>query len=68
MADGERETAEMCLEKVKNVFEKLEVEVPDTVIDRAHRIGKPRIVKGRKVYQVIVSFYNSQTQNFSISS
>ena len=49
MADGERE-------KVKNVCEILEVEVPDTVIDRVHRIGKPRIVKGRKVHQVIVRF------------
>ena len=56
VADGESETAEMCLEKVKNVFKKLDVEVPDTVIDRAHRIGKPRIVKGRKVHQVIVRF------------
>ena len=54
--DGERQTAEMWLEKVKNVFEKLEVEVPDTVIDMAHRIGKLRIVKGRKVHQVIVRF------------
>ena len=48
--------AEICLEKVKNVFEKLEVKVPDTVIDRAHRIDNPRILKGRKVYQVIVRF------------
>ena len=36
--------------------EKLEVKVPGTVIDRAHRIGKPRIIKGRKVHQVIVCF------------
>ena len=56
VADGERETAEMCLEKVQNAFKELEVEVPDTIIDRAHRIGKPRIVKGRKVHQVIVRF------------
>ena len=56
VADGERGTPEICLEKVKNLFEKLEVEVPGTVIDRAHRIGKPRIVKERKVYQVMYAF------------
>ena len=56
MADGEREMAEMCLEKVENVFEKFEVKVPDTVIDRAYRIDNPRIVKGRNVNQVIVRF------------
>ena len=56
VAEGESETSEMCLEKVKNVFKELEVDVPDAVIDRAHRIGSPRIVKGKKIHQVIVRF------------
>ncbi len=56
VAEGEGETSEMCLEKVKNVFKELEVDVPDAVIDRAHRIGSPRIVKGKKIHQVIVRF------------
>eukprot|EP00795_Rhopilema_esculentum_P004267 gene4268-20464_t len=56
VAEGESETSEMCLEKVKNVFKELEVDVPDAVIDRAHRIGSPRNVKGKKIHQVIVRF------------
>ncbi|XP_065058021.1 uncharacterized protein LOC135685857 [Rhopilema esculentum] len=58
VAEGESETSEMCLEKVKNVFKEkeLEVDVPDAVIDRAHRIGSPKIVKGKKIHQVIVRF------------
>ena len=36
----ENETSNMVLEDVKNLFEEAGVEIPDTVIDRAHRIGK----------------------------
>ncbi len=34
------ESAAACLSKVKDVFKEMDVEVPDEVIDRAHRIGK----------------------------
>ena len=38
-APGKSESGEQCLTKVKQMFKKLNVKVPDTVIDRAHRIG-----------------------------
>ena len=46
----------MCLAEVEDVLKKLEVEVLDEVIDRPHRIGKPRVVTGKKMYQMIVHF------------
>ena len=39
------ETSKDVLDSVKNLFELAEVNVPDVVIDRAHRIG--RIFKER---------------------
>ena len=54
--EGKNESSESCLEKVKNVFNELGVDIPDVVIDRAHRIGRPRIVQGKRVHQVIVRF------------
>ena len=36
------ESASKCLQKVKKIFKDLEVDIPDSVIDRAHRIGKER--------------------------
>ena len=50
----------MCLEKVKEVFNELNVDVPDTVLDRAHRIGNS-VVKGGKSYRsIIVRFTTSR--------
>ncbi len=46
----------MCLENVMEVFKKLEVDVPDVVIDRAHRIDRPRIIRGKKFHQLFVPF------------
>ena len=43
-----RESGEKCLAKVKAVFAKLDVNVHDNVIDRAHRIGRSKVVKGKK--------------------
>ena len=37
---GKSESSEQCVAKVKQMFKKLNVNVPDIVIDRAHRIGK----------------------------
>ena len=36
----EKETSDMVLEDMKNIFEEAGIEIPDNVIDRAHRIGK----------------------------
>lgn len=34
----------------------MDVDIPDVVIDRVHHLGRPRIVKGKRVHQVIVRF------------
>ena len=48
------ETREDCLEKVQKVFSELNVEIPENVIDRAHRIGKEVKINGHNVRQMIV--------------
>ena len=45
---GKGESGEQCLAKVNQMVKKLNVNVPDVVIDRAHRIGKR--------HQIIVGF------------
>ena len=52
----QQETSEQCLEKVKKIFEELEVTVPDAVLDRAHRIGQIKKRNGKTYQQVIVRF------------
>ena len=52
--DGGHETADQCLEKVKAVFDEIGVNVPDAVIDRAHRIGRKKTVGGETRQQMIV--------------
>ena len=54
--EGQIETGEECLQKVKNVFNELKFEIPDTVVDRAHRIGKVIKINGVHVRQMIVRF------------
>ena len=44
---GQKETAQDCLDKVKDVFADIGVEIPYDVIDRAHRIGKTTSHNGR---------------------
>lgn len=48
------EPVESVLEKVKEVFDKLEVDVPDAVIDRAHRIGPKSTDKNGKPRQQVI--------------
>ena len=55
-SSGENESSDECLQKVHEVFDEIGVDVPDTVIDRAHRIGKMAIIKGKQVKQMIVRF------------
>lgn len=55
-SNGEKETSEDCLTKVKEIFEEIDVQIPDAVIDRAHRIGPKKIDKGTLKQQVIVRF------------
>ena len=54
---GENESGEECLKKVKALFkDQLELDIPDVAIDRAHRIGGPKVVAGKRYLQVIVRF------------
>ena len=50
------ESGEECLKIVKKIFKELNVSVPDTVIDRAHRIGKTKEYRGKRYRQIIVRF------------
>ena len=36
------ETSEECLLKCKKLFNEMEIDIPDNVLDRAHRIGKTK--------------------------
>ena len=52
---GTKESGEVVLGKVKEIVDKLEVDVPDAVIDSAHRIGpKSTDNNGKPRQQVIV--------------
>ena len=51
---NEHETSESCLKKVKELFKKMEVDIPDATLDRAHRIGPKKTVNGVTKQQVIV--------------
>ena len=55
-AKGEPESEEDCIEMVKMVIDKLDVSIPDSAIDRAHRLG-PFVKDGKSVNRpVIVRF------------
>ena len=56
VAQGKEESGEQCLKKVKAVFDELNVEIPDAVIDRAHRIGPAKVVAGKRTRQMIIRF------------
>ena len=44
------------LKKVKSVFKELKVTIPDAAIDRAHRIGKPKVKNGINTHTMIIRF------------
>ena len=53
---GDGESGEECLKVVKDIFNELDVDVPDSVIDRAHRIGNVIEKDGKRTRQIIVRF------------
>ena len=53
---GDGESGEECLKIVKDIFKELDVDVPDSVIDRAHRIGNVIEKDGKCTHQIIVRF------------
>ena len=54
--DNDGESGDKCLSTVKKIFKELKVNVPDWVIDRAHRIGKVKVNGGKRSRQIIVRF------------
>ena len=53
--EGASETSEECLEMAKEIFREMDDDVPDSVIDRVHRIGKP-IENGKQFRRGIIRF------------
>ena len=53
---GQSETGDQCLKKVKSMFKELKVAISDEVIYRAHRIGKPKVKNGINIHTMIVRF------------
>ena len=51
---GKSESSEECLQKVREVFDEIGVDIPDSVLDRAHRIGKLVTIEGKRTKQMIV--------------
>ena len=49
-----KEDADNCLLKVKNVLKDLEI--PDNLFDRVHRIGKKKVINGKTHQTMIVRF------------
>ena len=53
----EEETAEVVLDKVRSLINEAQIEIPDSVIDRAHRIGPVRKDSdNNKTQSIIVRF------------
>ena len=54
--NGKQATTEDILKEVKNIISDAGLSIPEDAIDRAHRIGKGRIVAGQRQRQIIVKF------------
>ena len=53
------DTVEACLQKGKNVFKELKINIIDTVVNRTHGVGKVIRVDDVKIQQMIVRFTSS---------
>ena len=53
---GRRKTAEESMEKVRAVSSEIGVDIPDAVIDRAHRIRNVKVLQGKSFVQINVKF------------
>lgn len=53
---NKNESSNDCVEKVMDLCKKMEVNIPDSEIDRAHRIGSKKRVEGVDQQAVIVKF------------
>ena len=77
VAEGEKESEDDCMVKVLAVIDSLDVEIPATVIDRAHRVGRRRqSKKWGENHPMIVKFttwrhrtavYRARKQNKDVS-
>ena len=52
----QNESADVCLSKCKEVFTDVKVNIPENCMDRAHRIGKKKVVDGVLSQMMIVRF------------
>ena len=60
---NERESSQDCVEKVMDVFEELELDIPEGEIDRAHRVGKKtRVDDGSMRQSMIVKLHSSKNR------
>ena len=50
------ENGNSCLDKCKEVFQELSVNIPENCIDRAHRVGKKKKINGEDQQSMIVRF------------
>ena len=51
---GYKEMVDDCLAKVKTFLDEIGVDLPHSVIDRAHRVGKVIKINGKEVRQMII--------------
>ena len=56
IAPDENESGRECLEKVIAIFANLNLNVQGDVINRAHRIGKPKIITGKQRHTMVIRF------------
>ena len=59
LPQNERKSSQECVEKVMDVFEELELDIPEDGIDRAHRVGKKtRVDDGSMQQSMIVKLHS----------
>ena len=59
LPQNEKESSLECVEKVMDVFEELELNIPEDGIDRAHRVGKKtRVDDGSMQQSMIVKLHS----------
>ena len=58
LPQNERESSQECVEKVMDVFEELELDIPEDGIDRAHRVGKKTRVDDGSMQSMIVKLHS----------
>ena len=53
---GTRESPSDCMKLVQEIFKEMEVTIPESEIDRTHRVGQTKQVNNRREQAIIVKF------------